>query len=63
MKLAIGLVVAGLASSVLGLVYLPIGGPCPVESCGPSVNEVALLAGGVLIVLGIVAGILRPRPR
>ncbi|MGH2702148.1 MAG: hypothetical protein ACRDJ2_10300 [Actinomycetota bacterium] len=63
MKLAAGLFVAGLALAFFGITLVTIGGPCPLESCGPSINELALLAGGALMVSGIVAGILRPRPR
>jgi hypothetical protein len=63
MKLALGLALAGLALFAFSFTFMTIGRPCPVESCGPSINAVVGLAAIVLLVLAIVRIVLRPRPR
>jgi hypothetical protein len=63
MKLALGLMLVGLALFAFSIMFMTIGGPCRVESCGPSINALAGLAAIAFLVLAVVAVIRRPRPR
>jgi hypothetical protein len=48
-KLAITFAFFGICLVLFGLLFFTTGGPCRVDSCGPSINEIAVYSGFVLI--------------